>query len=1046
MNEATMSCVDPPISDTRPQSDQNNMFSILYVDDEQDLLTITRHFLERTGRFKVSTMTSAQEALKSSGLLLYDAIISDYQMPGMDGITFLKNIRQRCADIPFILFTGRGREEVVIEAINNGADFYLQKGGNPESQFAELEHKILQSVKRKQTERSLLNSEKHLSDIIDFLPDATFAIDRLGQVIAWNHAIEEMTGVPSSDMLGKGNFEYAVPFYGSRRPVLIDLINEAEEKIDQFYTKGYRTGDSLSAETDLPTPKGNRISALAKACRLYNKAGDVIGAIESIRDISPLKETEQELRESEEKFRTLVEQSLDGTFISDVSGLLLFANERTGEIIRHPHIQDLVGSCNILEFVLPELQESAKQYLLDIHEGGVGYLEKFQLLTIEKTVIWIECIGRKISYEGAPAILFSIHDITDRILAEEELRESEQNMATIFRSSPVALTVVSAEDKIFVDVNEAFIRNFGYAKDEIIGKNPGEIGFFPNYVEYQQIISSLQNQREIHGMEISCRMKTGEIRTCLFSSNVIMMGNRSHILSTIEDITEHKKTKSSFQALVRSMVGTTGANSLQKITETVCSWLKADCVMIGEIQPDKMAVNVLSMIFDGENISDFSYTLKGTPCEYVVEKGFCFYADNIVEHFPGSTILEDFKIRGYIGTPLLNSEGQVFGTICVLFRRNVETTDSIREIMDIIAVKAAADIERSHIEQRLVKNQQILTKAMDLAKLANWEYDVSTGMFTFDDRFYALYGTTAEREGGNQMLAETYAKTFIHPSEGNVVAEENEKAIHTSDPKYEFQREHRIIRRDGEVRDIVVRYGITKDIEGRTVTTYGANQDITDHKRIEEALRLANRQLSLLSSITRHDILNKITVIIGYLYAIEEELTEPHLLEYLSSMKSAVHVIQSHIEFTRVYQDLGSHEPQWLMLDMVLPRSSLPDSITLKADFNQVSIFADLMLEKVFLNLLDNSIRHGARVSEIRVFIYETDTDLTIVWEDNGVGIPVEDKEMIFERGFGKNTGLGMFLAREALSLTGISIRETGLPGKGARFEIIVPKGVYRSN
>ena len=125
-------------------------------------------------------------------------------MPGMDGIAFLKAVRERFGDIPFILFTGRGREEVVIEAINNGADSYLQKGGDPEAQFAELAHRIRQAVRRKQAERSLQDSERRLSDIIDFLPDATFAIDRSGQVIAWNRAIEEMTGIPAGEMLGKG--------------------------------------------------------------------------------------------------------------------------------------------------------------------------------------------------------------------------------------------------------------------------------------------------------------------------------------------------------------------------------------------------------------------------------------------------------------------------------------------------------------------------------------------------------------------------------------------------------------------------------------------------------------------------------------------------------------------------------------------------------------------------------------------------------------------------------------------------------------------------
>ncbi len=118
------------------------MYTILYVDDEPVLLDVGKHFLERSGEFRVDIITSAPVALTLLNEKAYDAIISDYQMPDMDGIEFLKKIRSSGNAIPFILFTGRGREEVVIQALNEGADFYLQKGGEPKSQFAELSNKI----------------------------------------------------------------------------------------------------------------------------------------------------------------------------------------------------------------------------------------------------------------------------------------------------------------------------------------------------------------------------------------------------------------------------------------------------------------------------------------------------------------------------------------------------------------------------------------------------------------------------------------------------------------------------------------------------------------------------------------------------------------------------------------------------------------------------------------------------------------------------------------------------------------------------------------
>ncbi|HSQ92696.1 MAG TPA: response regulator, partial [Methanoregula sp.] len=231
------------------------MLRILYVDDEPTLLELAKLFLEQSMDFSVDTDPAAHHALEEIAARPYDAVVSDYQMPQMDGIAFLKAVRSRYGDIPFILFTGRGREEIVIEAINNGADFYLQKGGDPTAQFAELAHKIRQAVARRQMEHSLVESEKRLSDIINFLPDATFAIDHAGTVIAWNRAIEEMTGVPAAGMLGKGDFEYAIPFYGSRRKILIDLIFEPDDVVSAHYAHIMRKKDILIADTTQPRPK-----------------------------------------------------------------------------------------------------------------------------------------------------------------------------------------------------------------------------------------------------------------------------------------------------------------------------------------------------------------------------------------------------------------------------------------------------------------------------------------------------------------------------------------------------------------------------------------------------------------------------------------------------------------------------------------------------------------------------------------------------------------------------------------------------------------------
>jgi signal transduction histidine kinase len=118
--------------------------------------------------------------------------------------------------------------------------------------------------------------------------------------------------------------------------------------------------------------------------------------------------------------------------------------------------------------------------------------------------------------------------------------------------------------------------------------------------------------------------------------------------------------------------------------------------------------------------------------------------------------------------------------------------------------------------------------------------------------------------------------------------------------------------------------------------------------------------------------------------------------------------------------------------------------VTLTNEVSGCAIYADPMLERVFYNLCDNTIRYGETTTAIRIWHEQRGEDLFVIFEDNGKGIVPAQKERIFERGFGKNTGLGLFISREILAITGLEIRETGEYGKGARFEIRVPKGKYQ--
>jgi signal transduction histidine kinase len=214
------------------------------------------------------------------------------------------------------------------------------------------------------------------------------------------------------------------------------------------------------------------------------------------------------------------------------------------------------------------------------------------------------------------------------------------------------------------------------------------------------------------------------------------------------------------------------------------------------------------------------------------------------------------------------------------------------------------------------------------------------------------------------------------------------------------------------------------------------------------SVETANRKLNLLSSITRHDIRNQLTGLLGYLELIREHIHDPEVLSLIEREDRAARNIVRQIEFTKSYEELGISAPIWQDVAMsvnALKSSRSAEGVTITTKLDGMEVYADLLLEKVYENLIDNSIRHGERVKNISfTCIPYANKAVAIVYEDDGVGDHEEEKVKIFEKGFGKNTGLGLFLTREILAITGITIKESGTYEKGVRFEMLIPQGKFR--
>jgi PAS domain S-box-containing protein len=223
--------------------------------------------------------------------------------------------------------------------------------------------------------------------------------------------------------------------------------------------------------------------------------------------------------------------------------------------------------------------------------------------------------------------------------------------------------------------------------------------------------------------------------------------------------------------------------------------------------------------------------------------------------------------------------------------------------------------------------------------------------------------------------------------------------------------------------------------------------DITERKLQETALRQVNAKLNLVASITRHDIRNQIFTLRAFLDIIKDTERNDTKYPYLEEITQGIRLISERIEFTKVYKEMGLSPPQWQDLNLVfLYAISHIDlaGISRSVEVSGISLLADPMLERAFFNMIEAVVHHAGGSTEIRFTRRGSEPGLTLVYEDNGVGVPANMKERIFDSESGLNWGLGLFLTREILAITGMTIHERGEPGKGTRFEITVPKGLWR--
>jgi len=640
-----------------------------------------------------------------------------------------------------------------------------------------------------------------------------------GTILVWNDAAEAISGYKRGDVLGmKTVWKNLYPDKVYRQKVTreIQRVIGRDTYLENF-------------ETEILCADGTQKTIVWNTRGIHDPTGTILSYIAIGRDITEQKRAEKALRERETLLNEVGEMAHVGGWELDVGTKAVHWTTETYRIHDISEDEKFDLSKAVLFFDLPgrSILEGALQRCM---ETGEPFDLEIPFTSAKGRHLWTRAIGRAVSVGGQVVkIEGAFQDITERRQAEDALRESKTLIDAVVENVPLMIFLKEATDLRFVIFNRAGEELLGYDRQALLGKN--NLDLFPPdqaaqfMIKDREVLDGDAGMLDIPEEPITTAKKGLRLlhtrKVCIRGGD----GTTKFLLGISEDITERKRAE----------------DALRESNEYLHMLIDF--------------ANAPIIVWDPEfRITRFNHafeSLTGRVEHEVIEQPLDILFPK--ESRDNSLILIKKTLKGEhwetVEIPILTKEGSVRTVLW----NSANILDSDGRIISTIA--QGVDItDRKRVEEALKKSQIQLAEAMDLAHLVNWEFDVATGIFTFDDRFYALYGTTAEQEGGNKIPVEVYARKFVHPDDQYMVANEVNKAIQATDPGFVSQVEHRIIRRDGEIRHIVVRFGITKDANGRTIKTHGANQDITERNRAEEAIRESEERYRTLAEASPDQI------------------------------------------------------------------------------------------------------------------------------------------------------------------------------------------------
>jgi len=977
---------------------------VLHVDDDLDCLKVAEQCLEMQGRFRVDTVRSAEEAMEKMKKETYDVIISDYQMPGKNGLEFLKELREKGNNTPFIIFTGKDRKEVAIKALNFGADGYFNKHGDPETVYGELAHGIRQAIERKKAEMKIWEREERLRAVFGSSPDAITVSDLHGNILDCNEAAWKMLGFSSKEeVIGKSSFDF--------------IAKKDRQKALENLKKTLEQGTTRNVEYALLNKDGDELWGELSASIIRDSVGNPVCFVGVIRDTSERKKAEASLRESEEKNRKTIENANVGIITYDSEGEVKVLNPKMEEMtgFKRKEIPTLV---NWFEKLYPNEEERRKvRDKWFKRMSGEGEVKEGHAIITTKEGKRRNFLFNGVQLESGDSIAFA-HDITERKKAEEERRETKDYLDNLLNYANAPIIVWDNENKISL-FNNAFEVLTGYKKESVLGRNI-DVLFPPlQKEEILQTIEKATKGEKWQSVEVPILCKGKETRIALWNSANIT-DKDGNIVATIaqgQDITERKKVEKTLQeSEERFRAIFEGAN---------------DGILVADTKTKRFAfANPRICEITGYSLEEL---LKLGIGNIHPKKDLPYVIDSFTKQMQGKlTLSKDI--------PVLRKDERV--VYCDVNSKPIKIGSHeylVGLFRDVTEHKKAEEALQDAKEKwaSLTENTDDLVMIVDGNGVIRY-INITIPPYTPEETVGKTVYEYVPREQHN-VFEKSLREVFKTGKPGSYQVSSNIPKIGT----IWFSTKVVPIKHDGKISSAIL---ISSNITDRKKAEEELRNSEERLKETNKKLEVANEKLHVVGNLTRHDVRNKLTAVTGNIYLLRQRLGEnPEELEKLKGIEAAVQQAVRILEFAEIYEKLGVEQPTYLdakkILDEAASLFSDLKGVRIVNDCAGLTVLADSLLRQVFYNMIDNSLKYGETIKQIRVYYKMSSGDkLELVYEDDGVGIPSDMRDTLFKEGVGKGTGYGLFMIKRIIAVYGWNIQETGIQGKGVKFVITIPK------